>query len=149
MSVDERKAWLTEAMKLAHWFRQNAGARHGVPKCAEETTLESIPDPNATLAAIAVMKATQEVAAAQPATNSPSPGLGAVPVTQGQSLLRRAAPFLLTAATGAGIPLAAYALLHKDAPPAAVQQAEPNDCSLLQYLQDNGEHLPEGSWPTK
>lgn len=150
MTAALQTAVANEALELAYQFRQNAALKHGLPDCRRQT-IGSVAGPaNTTTENVAVTR-TETTTAATTATDTPSPGGGAVPQPQ-QSLLRRAAPFIVTAATGAGLPLLAYYGFHKTQPPPEpppiVQQA-PDDGSLLEVLQDRGLHLPEGQWPTK
>lgn len=147
MSAELQVAVTNEALELSHMFRQNAALKHGIPDChgAERISKAESPEP--------VIVQTAPAPEPAPAVDkSPSPGLGAAQPAQQASLLRRAAPFLATAAVAAGVPL--LALWHPNsnsappaAPPSVVQPSTSTDGSLLQWLQDKGEHLPEGSWP--
>lgn len=132
---------------IANQFRENCAFKQGLPTMPiAERIGEEQPAENVTVSRT-------ETATANTVTESPSPGEGAAAVTP-SPLWRRAAPFILTAAAGAGVPL--LTLLRPTtptAPPAPapiVQPAEQTqDGSLLQYLQDKGYHLPGGEqWPT-
>lgn len=146
MTAELQTAVANEALELAYQFRQNAALKHGLPDCRRyalqgkpETTPPERKETNA-----ADATATEAAGRA-----TPSPG-GGVATQPAQSLWRRAAPFLLTAATGSAVPLAAYWALEKEPPPITQPApAAPTDGSLLQYLQDQGKHLPEGVWQTK
>lgn len=131
---------------IANQFRENCAFKQGLPTMPiAERIGEEQPTENVTISRT-------ETATANTVTESPSPGEGAAAVTP-SPLWRRAAPFILTAAAGAGVPL--LTLLKpqdRNAPPVPVivQPAEQTqDGSLLQYLQDKGYHLPGGEqWPT-
>lgn len=131
---------------IANQFRENCAFKQGLPTMPiAERIGEEQPAENVTVSRT-------ETATANTVTESPSPGEGAAAVTP-SPLWRRAAPFILTAAAGAGVPL--LTLLKpqdRNAPPVPVivQPAEQTqDGSLLQYLQDKGYHLPGGEqWPT-
>lgn len=131
---------------IANQFRENCAFKQGLPTMPiAERIGEEQPAENVTISRT-------ETATASTVTESPSPGEGAAAVTP-SPLWRRAAPFILTAAAGAGVPL--LTLLKpqdRNAPPVPVivQPAEQTqDGSLLQYLQDKGYHLPGGEqWPT-
>lgn len=131
---------------IANQFRENCAFKQGLPTMPiAERIGEEQPAENVTISRT-------ETATANTVTESPSPGEGAAAVTP-SPLWRRAAPFILTAAAGAGVPL--LTLLKpqdRNTPPVPVivQPAEQTqDGSLLQYLQDKGYHLPGGEqWPT-
>jgi len=152
MSAEVTTAVLNEAFELSHMFRENAALKHGLPNCPaaqrvkvedQKTTPEVKPP---------VVNITNNIPANNipVASDSPTPGEpGAVSVPS-SSLLRAAAPWLLTAAGAGGIAAGVNYLLADKPPvaPAATQPTE-QDGSLLQYLEDAGKHLPEGAWPTK
>lgn len=142
MSAAERKAWMTEAMKIAHWFRQNASARYGVPECAGQTGIDTIQEKQQE----PTININNQMPAAPAVPNSPSPGATVAADTEGRSLLKTVAPWLLSAAIGSGAwPL--YSWLTKQE--AIVDADVQGDGSLLQFLQDQGLHLPEGKWKSE
>lgn len=128
-------------------FRQNCSLKHGLPKMP---VLERVGDePMSTSEDVTISRTeTTETTVKE----SPSPGDGAAAVAQGSPWVR-AAPLLLTAAVAGGIP--SYLLWNKQTPataqPAPVVQPtqETKDGDLLQWLQSQGKHLPEGTWQTK
>lgn len=137
---------------IADQFRQKCSLVHGLPKVP---ILERIDDqPQATPEN--VTNSRSDTTTATTVSESPSPGDGgAVAVTSGGSspLWRRAAPLLITAGAAAGIPT--YLLWNKQqaaAPqptPIVQPTQETKDGDLLQWLQSQGKHLPEGTWQTK
>lgn len=134
---------------IADQFRQNCSLKHGLPKVP---VLERIGDEPQTTSENVTISRTETTTDAT-AKESPSPGEGAAADTR-SSLLRRAAPFILTAAAGAGVPL--LTLLKpqdRNTPPAPVivqPTEQTKDGSLLQFLQDQGYHLPGGEqWQTQ
>lgn len=139
-----QKAAANTALRIANLFVQNCALKHGLPK-PDGPDLIGDEEPAPTPQPIIV---NNNIPAATAATSSPSPGTAAAPA--GSSLLRKAAPFLLSAA-GAGLPVGGYALWQAMHPAPTVQPAEPSvitpsDGDLLQELQRQGRHLPEG-WP--
>ncbi len=125
MSATLQTEIANEALALSHQFRENLALKHGLPK------------PNGPQR----VSLDQPYTAAPAASGSPSPG-ATVPATAkvDKSLVSRVAPWLLTAAIGGPLGALAYSALTKDTP--VVEQ--PKDGSLLQYLEDQGFHLPEG-----
>ncbi len=142
MSAELQTAVANEALELSQMFRQNAALKHGLPDCRQAERITDIGDNPPP--APPVVNITNQIPAAPAATNSPSPGLGAAQA-QGSSLLSRAAPFLLTTAGllgGGGIGLGINSLMHK--PATTAEQPAAKDGDLLQWLQTQGRHLPEG-----
>lgn len=124
-------------------FRQNSAMQRGLPNCNPARTVASVEPPRQDPP---VVNITNQIPAA-PAAPSSSPGTVAVETTS--SLARTAAPYVLTALGAGGLAAgASYFLRDNPAPPVPVVQPAGNDGSLLQYLQDQGKHLPEGAWPT-
>jgi hypothetical protein len=145
MSAAVKEAAVNEALELSYLFRQNAALRHGVPKCSGPQRVGGLKDDEPKTP---VVNITNKIPAASAANESSSPGGGAADTVK-RSLLRTAAPFLLSAVVGSGVGPAAWWLLKKDEPPPVVQPAEPDSGSLLQYLQDQMLHVPEGEqWQT-
>jgi hypothetical protein len=143
MSAEVQKAAINEALELSYLFRQNAALHNGLPDC-KRNTVNNLDEPKPVEPP--VVNITNQIPSATAASDPPSSG-STVADTVKSSLLRRAAPWLLGgAATIGGSALSAW-WANRDKP-AAVEQV--NDGSLLQWLQDNGKHLPEGEqWPTK
>ncbi len=147
MSAELKTAIVNEALDLSNMFKQNCALKHGLPQ-VNSNRVTSLPDDPKQEPP--VVNITNNIPAATAATNTPSPGAGAVETVK-QSLLKTAAPFLLSAAVGsAAVP--AYWWLTQDEKAPVVQEEtapQPRDGSLLQYLQDQGLHLKEGSpWQT-
>lgn len=142
MSADVAKAAINEALELSYAFRQNAALKNGLPDC-QKNRIENLTVPKQEPP---IVNITNQIPAAPAATDTPSPGATVAATVKG-SLLRRAAPWLLGAvAPFAGAALG-YMLGDKDKTP--VIQQNP-DGSLLQYLEDNGQHLSEpDQWQTK
>lgn len=144
MSAAVQTAAINEALELSHMFRENSALRHGLPRCPaaqriDELTDEPQPDPKPP-----VINITNNIPAANAASSS-SLGTDAA-VTTGRSLARAAAPYLLTALGAGGLAAGAnYFLADEPTPPPVVQAAAPQG-DLLQYLETEGYHLPEG-WP--
>jgi hypothetical protein len=152
MSAVERKAWMTEALKMAYWWRANATTRQAVPVNPLPTVLEDMPPDTSTSISTSETELTTATTTTDPntaapaATKSSSPGGGAAQ-QPGSSLAGRVAPYLITGLLAGGIPAGVYAWLH-NAAPATVGLPTPKDGDLLQYLQSKGDHLPQ-KWPTK
>lgn len=150
-----KQAAANTVLRIANLFEQNCALKHGLPKVGgpDRVGADEQPTPPA------VVNITNEIPAATAANESPSP-LGATEaVAAAGSLAGRAAPWLVAAALGGG-GLAGYginALLRDDPSPKVVATppivaptappAAPLDGSLLQWLEDQGHHLPGGeSW---
>ena len=136
-------------------FRENATLKHGLTGCQPAQRISKIEAPPAPPQPAPVVHVYTPEPAAAPAAPPSSPGTGAA-VTTGHSLARTVAPYILTAA-GAGGLVAGANYLFRDKPdvpptlPPKVEVLPPGSDeggSLLQYLQDQGMHLPEGTWPT-
>lgn len=146
-----REAAANTVFRIANLFEQNCALKHGLPKVGGPDRIDAAPieKPQPVPPINITNNIPAATAAAAPAADkSPSPGEGAAAVSQ-PSWLRRAAPFILTAAAGAGIPLVA-GLATDNTPPPVVAPTEPTtDGSLLQHLEDQGYHLPGGApWQT-
>lgn len=153
MSAAVREAVLNEALDLSYAFRQNAALKHGLPDCKQNRIANLPPEPapqvNITNQIPAPeVKVENKIEAASAAPSNPSPGQSTVAAdtSRVKSLARTAAPWLIGMAAGSGLPAAGWWLTKDNAPPPIVQQ---DDGSLLQHLEDQGFHLPEGAWPTK
>lgn len=112
-----------ERLALTKWFRRNACVRHGVPWVEEEPIPEPSPAPAPPTAVATVVRE-------------------AIP-----TWAKAVAAAVITAAslcTGAG--LTYWLTSDQDAEPPADQPADSAqaDGSLLQYLEDQGRHLPNG-----
>lgn len=145
-----QQAAANQVLRIANLYEQNCALKHGLPKVGGPDHVDFTADETSAMERSTVAATTTETTAAISAQETPSPGGGAV-AESGSSLLRRAAPFLVTAAVGSGVPLAVWQYMKPaDATPPIVQPASPKDGDLLQYLQSNGYHLPGGSqWQTK
>lgn len=141
MSAEVQTALINEVLEQAHMFRENATLKHGLTGCKPAQRVGTIEQPKQEPP---VVNITNNIPAAPAATPSSSPGTDAA-VSTGRSLARTVAPYILTAVGGAGLAAGANYLL-RDNPTPVIQ---PDDGSLLQYLQDQGFHLSEGAWPTK
>lgn len=139
-------------LRIANLFEQNCALKHGLPKVGGPDRVEDQAPAVMQTNSENVSVTRTETTTADTVTDSPSPGEGAAAVTS-SSLWRRAAPLLLTTFAAVGIPT--YLLLTKQQPAAApstvpiIQPAENKDGDLLQWLQSQGKHLPEGTWQTK
>lgn len=161
MSADVQTAVLNEAFELAHMFRENAALKHGLPNCPAAQRVKSLieadqpdPPPPPVVNITNNIPARDSTSAADAAQESPTPGDYGVASAKSGSLLKAAAPWLLTAATAGGVGAGVnYWLRDKPvvmpSPAPVAQRAADQDGSLLQFLQDAGKHLPEGAWPTK
>lgn len=143
-----KQAAVNMAMRIADLFVQNCALKHGVPNPGVSPTIdfpEEVPTPPVVNNEINVPPPTV-------INNSTSPEVGAtVAPSAGSSLAGKVAPYLLTLASagfGASIPVGLYSYLNQEEPSVEMPLL-PNDGSLLQYLQDQGQHLPEGQWPTQ
>lgn len=138
MSAEVQVAVVNEALKLSDMFRQNAAMRHGIPRVNGPERINRLEESQTAPAQPAVTPTHTEAA------DTPSPsGAVAAADTRSRSLLSRAAPFLVGGALASAVP-AGWMLgdyFHADDPPDVVQ---PADGDLLQWLQRNGRHLPEG-----
>ena len=145
MSTELKTAVVNEALGLSNLFAQTCALKHGIPEKPVKQQVGALPDEPQPQ--VFVLK---QEPAATPATDTPSPGATAAAAVK-DSFLRRAAPWLLTtamAAGGAGAGLG-YLLPNKPATTtSATQQPTDKDGSLLQYLEDRGNHLRDGAWPT-
>jgi uncharacterized protein HemX len=144
MSAELKTAVVNEALDLSHMFKQNCALKHGLPEIHSNRISKLTDDPPAKQEP-PIVNITNNIPAAPAATNTPSPGAGAADAVK-QTLLGKAAPFLLSAAIGsAAVP--AYWWLTQDEKAPVVQDAtepQPRDGDLLQFLQSQGMHLPEG-----
>lgn len=151
MSAEIQAAVINEAFELSQMFRQNAALKHGLPECAAAQRIKSLPDQPPPKQEPPIVNVINKLPAADAANDSPTPGEPGAASVPSSSLLRAAAPWLLTAVGAGGIAAGANYLM-RDTPvdPPAAARSEPQDGSLLQWLQDRGQHLPEGdAWPTK
>jgi len=138
-------------LRIANLFEQNCALKHGLPKSGGPDRIEDAQPSVRQTNAENVSVTRTETTTADTVKESPSPGEGAAAVTS-SSLWRRAAPLLLTAGAAAGIPT--FLLWTKQQPaipptPAVQTTQETKDGDLLQWLQSQGKHLPEGTWQTK
>ena len=144
MSVALKQAAVDEALELSWLFRQNAALRAGLPD-VKKTHAKLGDDPPPQPAPPPVVNITNQLPPT--AGNSPSPGATVVAAAK-SSLLRRAAPWLVATALGsAGLGgLGGWLFSRGQTPvqPEPVTQAE-QDRSMLQWLQDKGQHLKPGA----
>ena len=153
MSATLQEALVNKALTIADLFVQNAALNRSLPdpgklpliRLPAERQPASVNVSDTTITAETSDTKTTNTAATAATEESPSPGATAA-ATVRDSLLRRAAPWLLMSLASAGIGYPAgvglYELFLKKAP--AEQLApQPQDGSLLQWLQDRGKHLPQ------
>lgn len=144
MSAAAQQAIFDEAMELSYQFRQNAALKNGLPDCRRITA--KLPDDPPVKQEPPQVTVINQIPASEADKGTLTPGAVAVPASS--SLLRKAAPFLIGAA-GVGLPAGVYAWMNQEPTP-IVQQADQSDRSMLQWVQDQGGHLPEGeAWQTK
>ena len=141
MSDAVKTALVNEALEISNMFDQNCALKHGLPDKPSKKQVSELPDDPAPQPP--PINITNNIPAAPTAPTSSSPGVGAADGVK-RSLIAKAAPYLLTAAVSGGIPTAAYWLLNGGQEPAAPTRTE-GDSLLLEWLQENGEHLP-GGW---
>ena len=141
-AVALQEALANEVLEHSHMFRQNAALNRGLPSCSPAQTV-SLPDEKPAPPAPPIVHVYTPEASTATATSLQG-ATGAAP-TASRSLLKAAAPWLLTAAGAGGLAAGANYFM-KDKPPAPVVQPADKDGDLLQYLQSRGAHLPEG-WP--
>lgn len=138
-----QEAAANTVLRIANLFEQNCALKHGLPKVGGPDRIDAEPP------APQPINITNNIPAAPAAINPPSPGGGVAQQAESTSLLRRAAPYLLTGLLAGGVPTAAIAYLNKQPAAVTIPTEQDKDGSLLQLLQDRGLHLPEGTWPTK
>lgn len=116
-----QQAAVAETLKLAGMFRQNAALKHGVPGAWGVTELSEA----------------HEATAVNDSSGQPSPGVAQPPVFAGLSRSALAGWVLATSGlTGIG-GVTGY-LLNR--PTTVIEQ--PASGSLLQWLEDTGQHVP-------
>lgn len=139
-----------ESLELSNMFRQNAALKNGLPECRRVSVPKIDPTPPPAPPVVNVDVQPTPVVVQQVEAKSPSPGAPAAETAK-PSWLSRSAPWLLAGVTGLGGSLAT-SWMSKDTPdapaPAAVQQQKEQGW-LLQWLQENGKHRPEGQWEIK
>lgn len=142
MSAELKQAVVNETLGISHLFAQNCALKYALPEKPVKQQVGPLPEAKVEPP---VVNITNQIPAAPAANDSPSP-LGAA-AAGGKSLVRRAAPFLLTVA-GAGLPAAglSYWLLKDRQPVPQVTAPAEKDGSLLQHLEDNGFHLEGETW---
>jgi hypothetical protein len=156
MSTAIKEAATNTVLRIANLFEQRAALVHGMPRCGgpERVKIEPEPEPKPPTVNIdnhipvPEVKIENILPAAPAVSNSPSPGATATVETGKPSLVRTAVPWLLGALGGSGVAASAlWAWFGKDAPvvPPPVVAEQEKDGSLLQYLEDSGFHLPEGT----
>jgi hypothetical protein len=139
---------IREGTNLTKWFRRNACARHGVPwnetedigsvKVEVEHKHQHV-GLDKERAAVEALAASIRADKTQP--QSPTPGTSQPEETRFAKWAKAAT---VAAALG-GLPAAGWGLAKYFTPP---QQAETSaEGSLLQYLEDKGQHLPTGFSP--
>ena len=144
MSAELQTALVNEVLDLSHMFKQNCALKHGLPEVNNNRVTKI--DPPAKAEPIKV-DITNNIPAAPAAPNSPSPGATVAADTDQRSLVKTVAPWLLSAAIGSGVAAPAYWwLFGNNEQPPTTETPQPKDGSLLQYLEDQGMHLPEGTW---
>ena len=137
-------------LRIANLFEQNCALKHGLPKYGGPDRVEDVPPSVVQTNSENVSVTKTETSTAETVRESPSPGEGAAAVTP-SPLWRRAAPLLLaSAAIGSSVPTYLLWRQQQPQPTPIVQPAEQDkDGDLLQWLQSQGKHLPEGTWQTK
>lgn len=126
-----------ERLRLVRWFRQNACMRQGIPFEEDKEPIGVSIDASDLRATLA-----EHRAAAKPADSPATPAASVDPSTPpaSTSLLRRLLPYILAASTGVG-GFALHQWLQADSD-ATVPATPKHDSSLLQWLEDQGEHIP-------
>lgn len=114
MSSDTEKAWLTELLKLCHFYRSNAAVRQGLPDVQPLTAIGEQPKPETVKS---------------PNIDHPAKG--------GVSLFNKVAMIVVAlsmASIGAGV----MQIMQRDPAPAV---SKGQQGSLLQFLEDEGHHI--------
>lgn len=141
MSAAIKEAATNTVLRIAHLFEQNCALKHGLPKVDGPERVSGLKDVPPPKQEPPIVNITNEVPAAPAAPNSPSPGATVAADTDKHSLARTVAPWLLSAAVGAGLPTG-YWWFSKDEETSLETPSE-RDGSLLQWLEDNFQHRPE------
>ena len=143
MSTELKTALVNEALEISNLFNQNCALKHG-PTQPTKQKINSLPEePKPEPPQVHI---TNNIPAAPAATNTSSPaGVGAADTVK-QSLLKTAAPYLLSAAIGSGVAAPVMWWLNQDSEQVATETPTlQSQASLLQYLEDNMQHLPADS----
>lgn len=141
MTVEPAQAALQHVADVAHIFKQNCVLRNNLPEAPPRLTIGKLP----------ALPAQQAAAPAPQPIDTPvatSPTTTTVPV-DAWAWAKKAAVVGAALAAGGGIPAAVTALWPKSHTE-IVAPAHPNDqsdVSLLQYLQEQGKHLPVEAKP--
>lgn len=144
-----KQAAANMAMRIADLFVQNCALKNGIPNPGVSPAIE-LPEEAPPAPPVVNNEFTLPPPTVINSTTSPEVGATVAPSAR-SSLAGKVAPYLLTLASagfGAGIPVGIYSYLNQEQPP-VIAPTQPDDGSLLQYLQDQGQHLPEGQWPTQ
>lgn len=118
---------------LVKWFLTNARIRHGHPY--DDTDVEATVPPKPVPGPVG-----PKGEAGPPGDHTFGP---VAPPDEGAGLwTKKLLPYLLAAATGAGLPFLAYMLSGSDDHPHSPPPSERNG-SIYQYLEDGNWHLPD------
>lgn len=141
MSADMKTAVMQHALNMGDLFAQNAALVHGLPDKPPRPTLKVTPDGPLTLRLETNQPLATATATAHPAEVAPTSSPATAPVANSASgWLKNAAMIAALTATGGGLGTAAgYFMRPAGGPTINVQQS---DQGLLQYLQEQGYHLP-------
>jgi hypothetical protein len=139
-----KKAAVDMTMRVADLFAQNCAFKHGLVDRGGPLSIdlpeEKVEPP--------IVNNTIEVPPPTVIHSSTSPEVGASFTKS--SLASKLAPFIIgLAAGGVGTGITSVFLPKQEVPPPVTLPIEAKEGSLLQYLQDRGQHLPEGQWPTQ
>lgn len=136
-----KKAAIDMTMRVADLFAQNCAFKHGLVDRGGPLSID-LPDEKI---APPIVNNTIEVPPPTIINSTTSPEVGANSTKP--SLASKLAPLIIgLAAGGAGVGITSIFLPPEEAPPPVTLPVEVKEGSLLQYLQDRGQHLPEGQW---
>ena|SRR3990167_8703568 len=147
MSAAQRTALIQHALDLGYMFRQNMAVKHGLPAPSRAMFPDAEPDPPQPLTLR--LETTQPLATAT-ATANPAevsqppapPTAPAAPQPTANGWAKNAALIAALAAGTGGLGTAAgYFMRPSESGPTI--NVQPNDQGLLQWLQENGYHLPD------
>lgn len=141
MSAAQRTALIQHALDLGYMFRQNMAVKHGLPAPSRAIFPAAEPDPPPPLTLR--LETTQPLATANPAevTQSP-PAVAVVPQPAANGWAKNAALLAALAAGTGGLGTAAGYFMRPSVSGPTIN-VQPNDQGLLQWLQEQGYHLPD------